>query len=141
MVSKTIKKGKHYASGCRFFPFITKKNFDVLFRFDNSCKYSGSDQLNQQWNKLFGIGKISHHIKSDRLVWRYNEPFGLIEIARYNYRQGKRQPIKSMGYVRLNSWNRIKIITERYWFGKYLNFYFGGIQSAPHDITIKIKSL
>lgn len=138
MILKTIKKGKHYASGWRFFPFITKKNFDIAFCLTESCKYHGSDQLNEQWNKLFGIGAMDHHIKSDRIVWRYNKAFNLFELGRYNYRNGKRQPTKSIGYIRPNSWYRTKIKTERYWFGRVLNPYFGGKHSAPHDMNIKM---
>ena len=135
----TIKKGNHYASGRKFFPFITKKNFTVAFYFTNSCRYSGSDQLMEQWNKLFGIGALQHHKNSDRIAWRYNDEFDLIELSTYKYKNGERMPIKSLGFVAINTWNSITINTERYWFGRKLNPYFGGKESVPHNIKIKIN--
>lgn len=135
-----IEKGKHYAKGWKFRPFITKQNFTVAFYFDESCKYFGDDQLTEQLNKLFGIGRLNHHSKSDRIAWRYAQEFGLIELVKYSYRLGKEEPIKKhLGYTHLNTWRQITIQTPRYWFGKELNPYFGGKAPAPHNIKIKLK--
>lgn len=136
-----IKKGKHHIEGWKFFPFLFKRNFTIVFKLDDSCKYNGSDQLNEQWNKLYGIGAIWHHWKSDRIVWRYKESFDMFELGRYNYRKGKRQPVKSLGFIRPNSWKKLKVITSFYFIGKRLNPYFGGTIPAQEDLNIKVSEI
>lgn len=140
--SKTysINKGEHYANGWKLFPFITKKNFSVSVLFDFSCIYDGSVQLSEQWNKLHGIGSINHRKNSDRIAWRYNKTLNIVELGLYRYKNGKRLKTQHIGFVHINNWRTIKIKTRRYWFGKYLNPYFGGIEPSPRNIKIKLKT-
>ena len=157
----TIKKGHQYSdSGFRAFT-STELNFVVVF--DNSAIYTTTDSSNQlAINKLFGFSDCSdlHHENSARFGWRwYNNE---IQIFAYCYKNSKRAD-KFIGTVNLNKEYEYKLKTEgsKYIFflngmtdsldngcssdvdyGRYFLYpYFGGIETAPHQITIRIKEL
>ena len=158
----TIKEGKHYSDN-RFHKAVhllrTKTiSYDVTFT--ESCKYQlGSpDQLDI--NKLFGYSNcIDPHIESTRVGWRWNGE--KIAIFAYLYRDGARSDyhIKdiecgveyTIQLERIEGHDIFKILRagavvavevfERKpsLFAWSLWPYFGGNQTAPHDIHIQLN--
>ena len=110
-------------------------------------------------NKLFGFSDCGtmHHENSARFGWRWN---GMaIEIHAYWYRDSIRQ-CKYMDTVSIGQSTEfaIKVLPQQYHFemkektitvprqcgslvidGYQLHPYFGGDETAPHDVTIHIK--
>ena len=83
-----FKKGKLRAKG--FWQGLTlKKNYMVDLVFDESCLEVEGDG----WHKIIGrsTNGLFHHKNSMRLAWRPNKKLGMIEVAAYTYKDGKRQ--------------------------------------------------
>lgn len=157
----TIKKG-HHASGVGFRAFTAKElNFVALF--DSSAIYTNIDSLNQlAINKLFGFSDCSdlHHENSARFGWRWYQ--NEIQIFTYCYK-GSVRTDNHLTSVKLNEENNYQIKTEgnNYIFivngisdtlkngcsstidyGKYFLYpFFGGTETAPHEIKIRIREL
>lgn len=135
-----IKKGNHY-SGYRVKFFLNKQEQKVSVLFNDSCRYTGDIQLSEQINKLFGFGSIFIHSNSSRIGWKYNPYSDMIDLFLYEYEKGKRK-ISLIQSINLNVRSSIKLTTEKkYFFGANCFPYFGGEDSAPHDININIKYL
>ena len=135
-----IKKGNHY-SGYRLKFFINKKEQKVSVLFNDSCRYTGGIQLSEQINKLFGFGSIFIHYNSSRIGWKYNPYSDMIDLFLYEYEKGERS-ISHIQSIELNVRSSIMLTTEKkYIFGANCFPYFGGEDSAPHDININIKYL
>ena len=159
----TIKKNQHYSDQlfyklCNFLNIVKVRHWSVCF--DESCKYdlAGPDQFDV--NKLFGFSiGFNHHQESIRFGWR---SFGQeIELSAYAYISGKRTietictvplntqvdlflAVESSNYrwtvfTRNSLYRETKIPKgEPFSVGYSLWPYFGGNQSAPHDMEIKI---
>lgn len=154
-----IKKGKHRACPITLGLYYNKKSISRKVIFDKSCAYllEGEDQ--EDINKLFGIGYFpSHHQESARFGWRYNPTTDKIELLAYCYRN-KERIIQSLAELSFGQEYNLKLEVNEgtYSFfieegltglvpknhNKKLAFplgpYFGGNQTAPHNITIKIN--
>jgi hypothetical protein len=153
----TIKKGKH-RSGYRFSQ--TKSNHIEFFvLFDESAEYTSKDSVNQyDVNKLFGLSDCgtNHMENSIRFGWRWiNDQ---LQLLWFKHEEGK-FTFEPLRYIDINQPYKCSIeLTEDYYIlgieGTYFyidrpcsqNFtryylypYFGGDETAPHDITIRIK--
>lgn len=153
-----IKEGKHY-SGTHFSLF-SGESLSIMFQFDDSAVYQTKEPNNQKdINKLFGFSDCGnrHHKNSIRLGWRWlNEQ---LEIHSYSYVNSERKH-KLITTVPLNepipaeikvlpegsylvTVNGITVKSQRGCTGKhplgYILFpYFGGDETAPHDILITV---
>lgn len=154
----TIPKGKHYSTQ----RVETLQNYTLTFEayFDETAEYTTTIPENQ-WdiNKLFGFSDCNahHHEHSARFGWRWID--GKIEIMVYCYADGERfaekigetMPgekvryeivLKDQSYLLRFKGMEIEIARKRTCNqgGYYLLFpYFGGDETAPHDIHVYIK--
>lgn len=161
----TIFKNWHFA----FPPAIgiySKTKFSWAIQFDRTAKYDiGSDQI--AVNKLIGIAFFSGiHKDSARFGWRYNKYFNTmkIEIFSYVYNAGIRtQKLIAVVNPDTEYIYSLNVYTDKYEFvisskGEVVGqtyvpkfhtrkwcrkcgLYFGGVRTAPHDITVKIKKI
>ena len=153
----TIKKGKH-RSGIRYNTTRSNSlNIEVIF--DESAEYATVDSLNQyDVNKLWGVSDCGtdHHDNSIRFGWRWLN--GKIEILWYKREDGV-FTFEKITDVNINETNHMNIsISKNSYelrvngviktvpkscgkdFRRYKLYpYFGGDETAPHDIRIKIK--
>jgi len=166
----TIKKGSH-SSGFRFCPVISKKQEVMIVKFDWTCAYliPGKDQ--KDWNKLFGWSYLAHQNNSVRWGWRYTPLEGVvpravipngIQIAPYLHSQGSiifpkewidvpigkeiELGIHDMNDCFLFTADSQKIIVpysgiKKFPIGYKLYPYFGGNQTAPHDVSVWMKKV
>lgn len=154
-----IPKGEQY---CRPLPYASSDldslNFTVIF--DSSAIYTSQDPQNQaDINKLYGFSdnNANHHLFSARFGWRwYNHS---LELLAYIYNDGKRS-WRKLDHVTIGKpvTCSIKVSGSHYIFavngkktilprkskttkaaGYLLYPYFGGNESAPHEIRIWIK--
>jgi hypothetical protein len=154
-----IKKGEHYSnqSGITVLNSARLK-CDVIF--DSSAIYQNSQAYNQgDVNKLIGFSDCGagHHENSARLGWNWNGSQIVIYAYAYSGTQRIIQPIDSVKIGRTISCS-VEAIEGNYHFavgeskvsiqrfcGNYtgefykLFPYFGGDETAPHDIRIYIK--
>ena len=154
-----IPEGKH-SQGMKLEALQTSTlNFTAMF--DESSIYQTEIIENQHdINKLFGFSDCNsnHHENSARFGWRWLE--GELEIHAYAYVNGERIA-KIIGTVDLNKAfdYQLKVTKDAYVFylqgydkveiergntcdkGLYYMLfpYFGGNETAPHDILIRIK--
>lgn len=154
----TIPAGKHYST----YKVELLQSHTLTFeaKFDETAIYTSKIEENQ-WdtNKLFGFSDCTdnHHDNSARFGWRWlNEQ---IEILAYCYVDGERI-IEYVGATQPNMINKyeIQLLNDTYRFVMdttivdvnrskpcdkgvyYLLFpYFGGDETAPHDVNIYIK--
>lgn len=155
----TIKEGQH-SSGSGF-ETLTDSVIQFKATFDSSAVYQTVDSKNQMdINKLYGIADCGshHHQNSARFGWRWlNEK---LEIHAYTYANGERehQFITSVALNKEYTYS-LKLEANQYIFqienktitmerfcsnspaGYKLFPYFGGDETAPHDITISIEDL
>jgi len=160
-VEYNIRKGSHFSSGNSFTQLHQKElRFQVIF--DSSAIYKNIRPDNQyDINKLYGFSDCStlHHENSARFGWRWNGKS--VELHAYCY-------LDSIRYDRLldtvsigrTTELAIKLLPWQYGFeinketrfvprhcsstiieGYRLYPYFGGDETAPHDINIRIKEL
>ncbi len=160
-VSYLIKAGNNFAEN-NSYPSteVTSLKFQAIF--DSSCIYKTIDPINQfDINKLYGVADCSsfHQVNSARFGWNWVE--NAMHIHAYCYVNGVRQ-WKELGTVPLNTASDYELIIQPSYYlfklngkvdtlsrgcsgntavGYKLYPYFGGDESAPHDITIKIKEL
>lgn len=154
----TIKKGKHYAG----FNFAAHSANAVNFKFhfDESAIYQTQDPLNQaDINKLYGFSDCMthHHKNSARVGWRWLN--GQIEIMAYTYANGERssqyitsvtpnEVADAMISIAGNSQYLFEVKGVQVYMPRgcnkesavnYVLFpYFGGDETAPHNITIEV---
>lgn len=156
----TIREGKHRST--IKIDFLKKDILSFKVKFDESVKYHTKDPINQfDINKLYGFSDCSdnHQKNSARFGWRWLD--NKIQIFYYVYRNGDRVYGK-LGSVNINEVNEyhIMLTDSTYIFGlngKNFNVnrgvkcniglyyklypYFGGDETAPHDIKILIKEI
>ncbi|MBT1695651.1 hypothetical protein KK083_02105 [Fulvivirgaceae bacterium PWU4] len=156
-----IPAGAHYSSQSAFQQLdVTSIRFSA--RFNNSAMYQTVDKENQgDINKLYGISdcNTAHQVNSARFGWRwYNN---VLEIWAYTYNEGTSK-YTFVSKVPLNTYSTYEIgfTDNAYTFqvnggarvslprhcaqqahGYKLYPYFGGDETAPHEITIEIKDL
>lgn len=136
--------------------------------FTSSCVYNIGPEDQLDVNKLFGIGYFpQHHVNSVRFGWRYNPDYpGSMEIMCYWY-DNRERLMKSMGFVDIgkeytyemwivkgndhgvhhlkvsnNQGERLHamvILDHKCDMGYLLRPYFGGNQTAPHNMEIIMK--
>lgn len=164
-ISYVIKPGAHDAENTQASLKLQTSNvLDFQAIFDESCKYTTSDPGNvYDINKLLGFADcgVHHHTASARFGWNWME--GQLRIYTYVYVGGKRIPEKLMGVAEIGKIHRYKIevdgnqykftmddhteIVERQCSGglgitSYRLFpYFGGDETAPQEIKIKVRML
>lgn len=156
-----IKQGKNFCENNGYALFSQSIiKFKVIF--DSSCIYTNVDPNNQaDINKLYGFADCNsfHQINSARFGWNWND--GKMRLHAYCYVDSIRQ-FKELGTVELNkeitcsletlpgkyvfTLNGKKDTVERHCtdtiaIGYKLLPYFGGDESAPHEVRIKIKEL
>ncbi len=156
-----ITKGSHSALKNDYRPvLINKLSFKVLF--DSSCIYATVKEWNaEDVNKLYGFSDCNtgHHENSARFGWRWNGQ--AVELFAYCYVNSNRtvrwlaaipigHPVALS--IRLDGNNyefEVNGVIERmsrncstaFADGYQLYPYFGGDETAPHDIRILIKDL
>ena len=84
-----IPKGQHRSRPTTFNLHVGVTSVRKKVRFHKSCIYELPYPASLQINKLFGLGKLYHHLDSARFGWRYAED-GMISLFAYSYYKGKR---------------------------------------------------
>ena len=152
----TIKKGEHRST--RAIDYSKDKTFDWDIEFDSSAIYKTLDSINQMdINKLIGWSDCGedHLEASIRFGWRWNDS---LEIHWFKHENGNFSFYKITSVdlckphnykLSIHNWDYemevdgVKVFIPRNCVThsrKYQLFpYFGGDETAPHDITIKIK--
>lgn len=155
----TIRQGQNYCDGNIFVPTIYSQ-LNFIAKFDSSAIYSNVSPENQlDINKLYGFSdnNSTHQQFSARFGWRWSD--NALRLFGYVYNDGIRNS-KELGTVNIGSEIScsIKINTNSYIFslngkidslprtsttlkaiGYKLYPYFGGDETAPHNIYISIK--
>lgn len=162
----TIKKGTHSSYK---FPslLIDEGKITYKVKFTPSCRYDIgiADQLDI--NKLFGIGYFPHHHKNSmRFGWRYLIHMDAIEAMAYYYVDGQRV-FQHIAFLKMNNNytfimyilpdghlltvldDDLKMVAGdllvNTLVGKKIGYalhpYFGGNQTAPHNIQIEMKKI
>lgn len=157
----TIDQGAHYAGGNIYKALdLTEQKFIV--RFDSSAIYQTVDPANQyDINKLYGFSDNNalHQDFSARIGWRWSD--GALRLFGYVYNNSVRDS-KELAAVAIGSEVNcsIKVTPTSYRFtvnnaidslprtsttatakGYQLYPYFGGNETAPHQVKIWIKEL
>ena len=152
-----IKEGRHRSNTA----YCTTRSNYISFEaiFDESARYTSLNPINQyDINKLYGLSDCgtSHTKNSIRFGWRWLNDS--LEILWYKREDGEFS-FGNITTVDLNtsyhytitftkdsyilSVDGIEVIVNRKCFGDhkryYLYPYFGGDETAPHDITVRIK--
>jgi hypothetical protein len=155
-----IPAGSHYAKQSAYRPLsATRIRFKA--RFNKSAIYQTAEKGNQEdINKLYGMSDCdsNHQMNSARFGWRwYNNA---LEIWAYTYANSARK-LAYIGSVPLNAYASYEIAftNTTYIFqvngstvslprhcrleakGYKLYPYFGGDETAPHEITIDIEDV
>lgn len=157
----TIRAGAQYCDQSGYKPVeVSEMKFAV--RFDSSAIYRTLDPVNQyDINKLYGFADNAsdHHQYSARFGWRWSE--GALRLFAYVYNAGVVSSeelttvpigaeitcsIKVSGNQYVFSVNDLvrsmpRAATTEKGKGYQLYPYFGGDESAPHDIRIFIRDL
>lgn len=165
----TIHKGKHRPRWwwLRWPFYFHVQSIERTFIFDFSAIYELANGDQEDHNKLFGISyTLNDHKESVRIGWRYSIENNSIILSAYAYVNGERIMTdvcnavanrKYLGRIYISDdYYRVLIyqkedmrhlgsatIHKKYnkSFGYKLGLYFGGNQTAPHDITIEISKL
>ncbi len=154
-----IPTGAHYCTGNEYRK-VSYQQLRFMIKFDSSAIYTSHDPHNQDdINKLYGFSddNTHHHFNSARFGWRWSK--GALRLFAYTYNKG------TLAYQELNTVMigkeyacSISVNGNQYLFavdhhitvmprsgttvngeGYQLYPYFGGDESAPHDIQIAIK--
>ena len=160
-VKHSIFKGRHYSNKNTVAPLKTSSLAFIVI-FDSSAIYTTTKPENQtDINKLFGFSdnNAAHHQYSARFGWRWSD--NALRLFAYTYNAGMRS-FKELGKIETGAENEcsIAIYEDKYIFslngsktamarasttedaeGYKLYPYFGGDESAPHDIFIWLKEV
>lgn len=156
-----IPAKQHYALN-NSFDVIDKKELHFMAIFDSSCIYTSYNPENiYDINKLYGFSDCNtlHHENSARVGWLWNGK--AIELYAYCYVDSVRKS-KMLGTIPIGTPAELTINVQstKYMFtykgvtttmprhcngagiqGYRLYPYFGGDETAPHDIRVYIKEL
>jgi hypothetical protein len=157
----SIKKGQQYCDKSTYAP-VDYAELKFVVEFDSSAIYTSADPSNQNdINKLLGFSDddSAHHLYSARFGWRWSN--NALRLFSYVYNGGIRIS-KELGTVQIGAQNNcsIKVGEGHYIFslnnisdtvlrtsttatgkGYKLYPYFGGDETAPHDINILIREV
>jgi hypothetical protein len=157
----TIRAGQQYCDENRF-STTSYSELKFIAKFDSTAIYSCINPENQlDINKLYGFAdnNSTHQQYSARFGWRWSD--NALRLFAYVYNAGVRSS-KELGTVAIGSENNcsIKVTQGNYVFtlngvvdslprsatsvkagGYKLYPYFGGDETAPHNIYIWIKEL
>lgn len=157
----TIRQGEHYADYNTFTPIETAA-LEFVAKFDSSAIYSSKEAVNQyDINKLYGFSdnNAHHHQYSARFGWSWTQ--NKLHLYAYVYNEGAVVK-EDLDIVPIGSEIScsIRVQNEKYIFtvnnksiavsrksttekakGYLLYPYFGGDETAPHNVTIQIKNL
>jgi len=157
----TIKAGQQYCDQS-VFKQTNYNELKFIVKFDSSAIYQTASSANQlDINKLYGFSDNNddHHRFSARFGWRWSE--GGLHLFAYTYNNGE-MSYEELGTIRIgNEYTcSIRTISTDYIFtlnegtktmprasttataiGYKLYPFFGGDETAPHDINIWIKEL
>lgn len=156
-----IKKGNQSAENTGY-KSVTSNEMKFIVRFDQSAVYSVNNPENQSdVNKLYGFSDnhAAHHQFSARFGWRYMNNQLTLHAYVYNNEQRTEQLISAIEIGKEYSCS-IQAAGNQYIFkaaGKTVTIprlatganvdgyklfpYFGGNETAPHDIHIFIKDI
>jgi hypothetical protein len=160
-VKYTILQGQQY---CTLNPYTPVKYEELKFvvKFDSSAVYKTVSTSNQvDINKLFGFSDndANHQQFSARFGWRWSN--NALRLFAYVYNNGV-MSFKELGTVAIGTENNcsIKVTSTSYIFtlndktdvmprnstsasasGYKLYPYFGGDETAPHEVSIWIKEI
>ena len=151
-----IKKGTH--KSWQWPELILNRDIiRYIVRFDDSCRYNiGKDQ--GDINKLFGVGYFPHHHKNSvRIGWNYHPETDKIRLYAYWYINGVRDWLYmdsvnigdyvyasihiNRGTHKIDIQGKRFVIVRKGSLGYLLGPYFGGNQTAPHNINLEITRL
>jgi hypothetical protein len=156
-----ISKGNHDIDNNSNALFTAGKlKFQAVF--DSTCIYQTNDPGNQyDINKLLGFSDCNsqHHENSARFGWNWRE--NALHIYAYIYVEGVRQEkdlgtlapgekgsfqLSTLDNTYIFTFNGMQTIMPRHCSGGLgvsykLLPYFGGDETAPHDINIKIRNI
>jgi hypothetical protein len=166
IIMAIIFKGCNYS--IPMYPYIVKTDaLNKTFTFTDSCRYDLQNKNQNDWNKLtgftLGLGVNEIHQNSVRVAWRYNKAEDVIELTWYCYKEGFRsydekpfykakigEPVNvhiskhllhsDMFIVIIN--DMAIIVPVQFNIPKYgwLCFpFFGGDETTPHTMTIKVN--
>jgi len=157
-ITYVIPAGSHYSSQSSYKSFQDSV-LKFTVRFDSSAIYTNVEASNQgDINKLYGFGEEgSHHENSARFGWNWENR--KLNLYAYCYVAGERHSILMGEAVIGNEYNcTIRLSGDSYVFyfnnithsiprtlhtkvatGYLLYPYFGGDETAPHEITIHIR--
>lgn len=154
-----IPAGQQYCDQSTYTP-VNYSELKFTVKFDSSAIYQTTDPLNQNdINKLYGFSDNNgdHHQFSARFGWRWSAH--ALRLFGYTYNNGLRAS-KELGNIQIGSNNicSIRVGIGQYYFtlngttdsmsreslsttaiGYQLYPYFGGDETAPHDINIWIR--
>ncbi|MGW8123031.1 hypothetical protein ACV07N_10280 [Roseivirga echinicomitans] len=168
-VEYLLKKGQHTSKKLGSFPgdkLGTLKSDVMTFtaRFDKTVRYDLGNKNQEDINKLMGFSDCNslHHDNSVRFGWRYSIQKDLVEVFSYAYTNGT-VSYHHMGDVGIDETVRyqIQIVANKFYLllngelkqevargagceiGLYYKLYpyFGGDETAPHDMSIYIQEL
>ncbi len=151
----TIRKGNHFSKPTNVTLWCNQKEYRWTCVLTQSCWY---DPPATGHNKLVGVGGFPHHHQNSiRITWMPSV-FGVFDLHAYWYKDGVRmnkllwsveadEPfsvrikggrIEVLTSTASNSVNTgVKLPTWTY----LLKPYFGGTDTAPHDMTLIVKQL
>lgn len=159
-ISYVIQKGNHSSNQSVLRP-VTTSNMRFVVRFDSTAIYTNTNPINQgDINKLWGFSEgFDNQFNSARIGWSWNN--NALRLFAYTYKNGTRffkeistVPLYSdincsiavAGNEYIFTVNKTIVYMERALStdqasGLQQFPYFGGDETAPHTITIQIKSL
>lgn len=160
-IQYVIKKGEHYAEPTSY-RLLASEELRFQVQFDSSAIYQTVSKENQyDINKLYGFSdnNSEHHLYSARFGWRWSD--GALRLFAYVYNAGV--PVsRELASIPIGASLecRIRVSGNQYIFyygdnwismprgsttpvgqGYMLYPYFGGNETAPHDISINIIDL
>jgi hypothetical protein len=157
----TIPKGQHFANNSLYKP-VELSELQFAVKLDSSAIYESVEKINQyDINKLYGFSdnNSDHHQYSARFGWSWTE--NALRLYAYVYNEGKVSKTE-LGTVAIGEevTCSIQVAGDHYVFtmndaqlnvprssstplakGYMLYPYFGGDETAPHDVRIWIKNL
>ncbi len=161
LVEYTIPQGQHYATQ-NAYQAVEYDELKFTVKFDSSAVYQTTDPVNQEdINKLYGFSdnNADHQQFSARFGWNWAR--NALRLYAYIYNNGERASQEITSIQIGNDYTcSIKVSTDHYIFsvnnstiemprssttaeavGYKLFPYFGGDETAPHEIDIWIKEL
>ncbi len=127
-MKRLIKKGQHRGWAIRW-PFLNPfKSYTLKFTFNKSMWYPGGGT---GWNKIGGSSSIYNYWESYRVGWRPSKEMYKFDACIYSYVRGKRN-ILELGTFKIG--DELTTSIDKHLFKQ--NFYFGGQDTAPHDMWV-----